>query len=254
MTPWTGYPWWATAAGALWGGGAVAAWRCRGVSRLSVALTGAGLVAMAAFITLLWASSGRPPMQSMADTRLWYALFLVFAGWITYMRWHYRWMPALTAMMAGVFVIINLVRPELRESPVMAARRSPWYVPHVTLYMLSYALLACALLTALAARHRQQAATDRLVYAGLAFFTLGMLTGALWAGEAWGSCWSWDPKETWAAATWGVYLLYVHLRLRGVEHRVVLTGLLILGFLCMQMCWWGAPHHPSPPTRRHADT
>ena len=43
---------------------------------------------------------------------------------------------------------------------------------------------------------------DNLVYVGMAFLTIGMLFGALWAKEAWGHYWNWDPKETWAAATW----------------------------------------------------
>ena len=54
--------------------------------------------------------------------------------------------------------------------------------------------------------------TDNLAYVGLSFMTLGMLMGALWAKEAWGHYWSWDPKETWAAITWLAYLVYVHYR------------------------------------------
>ena len=54
---------------------------------------------------------------------------------------------------------------------------------------------------------------DNLTYVGLAFMTLGMLTGAIWAKEAWGHYWAWDPKETWAAATWFAYLAYIHFRL-----------------------------------------
>ena len=54
---------------------------------------------------------------------------------------------------------------------------------------------------------------DNLVNVGLAFMTLGMLFGALWAKEAWGHYWSWDPKETWAAATWLGYLCYIHFQI-----------------------------------------
>ncbi len=46
------------------------------------------------------------------------------------------------------------------------------------------------------------AAADTLVYIGTAFLTFGMLSGALWAKEAWGHYWNWDPKETWALITW----------------------------------------------------
>ena len=55
---------------------------------------------------------------------------------------------------------------------------------------------------------------------GLAFLTIGMLFGALWAKEAWGHYWSWDPKETWAAITWLAYLVYVR---RDKESKEVIT-------------------------------
>ena len=55
--------------------------------------------------------------------------------------------------------------------------------------------------------------------------TLGMLMGALWAKEAWGHYWSWDPKETWAAITWLAYLVYVHYRQLPFSH------------CCVQLLW-----------------
>jgi hypothetical protein len=51
-----------------------------------------------------------------------------------------------------------------------------------------------------------------LVSIGFAFLTMGIVMGALWAKEAWGDYWTWDPKETWAAVTWMAYLLYLHAR------------------------------------------
>ncbi len=87
--------------------------------------------------------------------------------------------------------------------------------------------------------------TDDLVYVGLAFLTLGMLMGALWAKEAWGHYWSWDPKETWAAITWLFYLVYIHYRrYRPTAYRPALWALLI-GFCLLQMCWWGINYLPS---------
>ena len=55
---------------------------------------------------------------------------------------------------------------------------------------------------------------DNLVYVGLAFLSIGMLFGALWAKEAWGHYWAWDPKETWALITWILYAIYLHQRMR----------------------------------------
>ena len=91
---------------------------------------------------------------------------------------------------------------------------------------------------------------DDLVYISLAFLTIGMLFGALWAKEAWGHYWSWDPKETWAAITWLAYLIYIHYRLlsqRTLTRRRdwVALWMLIGSFVLLQMCWWGINYLPS---------
>ena len=75
--------------------------------------------------------------------------------------------------------------------------------------------------------------------------TFGMLFGALWAKEAWGHYWSWDPKETWAAITWFAYLVYIHYRLLPSSRQKVALTLLIVCFLLLQMCWWGINYLPS---------
>lgn len=72
-----------------------------------------------------------------------------------------------------------------------------------------------------------------------------MLFGALWAKEAWGHYWSWDPKETWAAATWFFYLTYIHLRLIKPDKFKFACILLIFTYCCLQMCWWGINYLPS---------
>ena len=72
--------------------------------------------------------------------------------------------------------------------------------------------------------------TDNLVYVGLAFLTIGMLFGALWAKEAWGHYWSWDPKETWAAITWLAYLIYVHYRQLQLHRERLALWIIIISF------------------------
>jgi ABC-type transport system involved in cytochrome c biogenesis permease subunit len=86
---------------------------------------------------------------------------------------------------------------------------------------------------------------DDLVYVGLAFMTFGMLFGALWAKEAWGHYWSWDPKETWAAITWFAYLIYIHYRQLPKHKPRLALWLLIISFMLLQMCWWGINYLPS---------
>ena len=65
--------------------------------------------------------------------------------------------------------------------------------------------------------------------------TLGMLSGAVWAKAAWGHYWAWDPKETWAAATWFSYLAYIHFRL-GCPAPIVRHCLACLYLFCCCKC------------------
>jgi len=90
---------------------------------------------------------------------------------------------------------------------------------------------------------------DNLVGVGLAFMTIGMLFGAIWAEQAWGHYWAWDPKETWAAATWLAYLVYIHLRYTSSAADIRKTEaalfILLFSFLFLQMCWYGINYLPS---------
>nr|QFG39090.1 cytochrome c heme attachment protein [Senecio purtschelleri] len=79
----------------------------------------------------------------------------------------------------------------------------------------------------------------RVISLGFIFLTIGILSGAVWANEAWGSYWSWDPKETWAFITWIVFAIYLHTRtnknLQGANSAIVAT----LGFLIIWICYFG---------------
>jgi len=100
----------------------------------------------------------------------------------------------------------------------MPALQSNWFVPHVLAYMISYALCAVAfiMLIRLWIRKSDPAELRRAIYqilrTAFPFMTFGMLSGALWAEEAWGQYWSWDAKEVWSLITWGLYLIYFHCR------------------------------------------
>ena len=237
---------------------ALPAWICwltaallslRGGWRRSVyLLTIVGLLIFGAYIALMWISLQRPPLRTMGETRLWYSFFLPLVGLITYSRWHYRWILSFSTLLSGVFICINLLKPEIHSKLMMPALQSPWFAPHVIIYMFAYALMGAAVLMAvwqLLGKQDQLPAIDNLTRVGLSFITVGMLFGALWAKEAWGTYWSWDPKETWAAATWLCYLVYLHLR-RACPADVSPALLwLIFCFLCLQICWWGINYLPS---------
>lgn len=207
--------------------------------------------------------------------------------------------------MAVMFASINIFKPEIHTEELMPALRSPWFVPHVIVYMFAYAVMGIATILALRILWltRRSAAgsapapgsttpatvdaaasplspslqgdlrlCDTLVRMGWGFITMGIVMGALWAKQAWGDYWTWDPKETWAAATWLSYLLYMHLRQGSALSSVTSAGseaiarqnspaievashsnkalhrtlfLLIFSFILLQMCWWGVNYLPS---------
>ncbi len=242
---WDLFIWFAAAAVFCWAAGAYFAWKDR--PSLVQGFTILGLLVFLAFIVGMWISLERPPLRTQGETRLWYAFFLPLCGLIVYSRWRNKWILSFTTVLSLVFICVNLFKPEIHNKTMMPALQSPWFAPHVIVYMMSYALLGAATLMAVylllrrsrPASDNEMAMTDNLVYVGLAFLTFGMLFGALWAKEVWGTYWAWDPKETWAAITWLCYLVYIHFRrARPKEVRAALW-LLVFSYACLQMCWWG---------------
>ena len=79
----------------------------------------------------------------------------------------------------------------------------------------------------------------RSIGIGFPFLTIGILSGSVWANEAWGSYWNWDPKETWSLITWLVFAIYLHLRLtqnwKGFKSAILAT----VGFLSVWICFLG---------------
>nr|WEQ71210.1 cytochrome c heme attachment protein [Punica granatum]WEQ71293.1 cytochrome c heme attachment protein [Punica granatum] len=79
----------------------------------------------------------------------------------------------------------------------------------------------------------------RIISLGFIFLTIGILSGAVWANEAWGSYWNWDPKETWAFITWTLFAIYLHTRtiknLESVNSAIVAS----IGFLIIWICYFG---------------
>ena len=135
---------------------------------------------------------------------------------------------------------------------LVPALQSPWFAPHVFVYIFAYALLGIAVVIAIYTRMKNNSQfsiihsqLDSLVYVSFAFLTIGMLFGALWAKEAWGHYWSWDPKETWAAITWIAYLIYIHYRRLPQQSNRMAFWMLIVSFVLLQMCWWGINYLPS---------
>ena len=126
----------------LWAIGAWAAWHNRRI--LAFGATGLGLAIFFAYILIMWITLERPPLRTMGETRLWYSFFLPLAGIIVFSRWQYKWILSFSTLLATVFVCVNIFKPEIHSKTLMPALQSPWFAPHVIVYMMAYALLGAA--------------------------------------------------------------------------------------------------------------
>jgi ABC-type transport system involved in cytochrome c biogenesis permease subunit len=227
---------------------------------LGLALIIAGTLLISSQIIRLWIILERPPIRTLGETRLWYSFFLSVVGLVIYFRWKYKWVPAFGLLFSALFVIINMIHPENFDKTLMPALQSPWFVPHVIVYMFAYALLGFSALVAIFGLYSQARGkfetgimikADNLVYAGFSFLTFGLLFGALWAKEAWGHYWTWDPKETWSFITWLLYLLYIHYRHQYRNQLKWALWILALAFVILLICWFGINYLPSAQNSVH---
>nr|ATL61026.1 cytochrome c biogenesis protein [Pentas lanceolata] len=79
----------------------------------------------------------------------------------------------------------------------------------------------------------------RVISLGFIFLTIGILSGAVWANEAWGSYWNWDPKETWAFITWTIFAIYLHTRTTSNTQGFNSAIVALIGFLIIWICYFG---------------
>jgi ABC-type transport system involved in cytochrome c biogenesis permease subunit len=257
---WSNFVWFAIPSVALWLAAGITVYRSN-IKRLTDSLMFAGIALFAIFIAGFWIELQRPPMRTMGETRLWYSFFLSTVGCIAYRRWHYPWLLSYSAVVATVFVIVNVLKPEIHSKNLMPALQSIWFVPHVTSYILSYAMLGAATIGSFiqlrkisstgTSNEKIFALVDNLVYAGFGLLVLGMLMGAVWAKDAWGHYWSWDPKETWAFVTALAYLVYIHIRLSGSKFEKTALWVLPAAFLLLMITWLGVNYLPSAQSSIH---
>jgi len=220
-----------------------------------------GILLLTLFLILLWVQIQRPPLKTLGETRLWYALFLSTIGYIVYLKWKYRWFLIYSFSMSFLFLLLNFLKPEIFNKTLMPALQSVWFVPHVIVYIIAYAFLAAAAIVAVYGlilhyyknddKKNTLLLADNLVYIGYAFVTLGLIFGALWAKEAWGNYWTWDPKEIWAFITWLGYLVYVHYRYSYPTKVLGPLWILALSFVILLICWFGINYLPTAQNSVH---
>ena len=132
------------------------------------------------------------------------------------------------AMPAALLIMTYAALQPMEIRDLMPALRSAWFGVHIGSAVLAYAAFVIAgcvgaryLILSKKESDNQKAMEQmdflsyRLVSFGFLFLTVVILSGAIWAEQAWSAFWTWDPKEVWALITWIIYAVYLHLRLRG---------------------------------------
>jgi len=168
----------------------------------------------------------------------------------------------LFVMPVAVAITCWLVSIDLTVQPVMPALRSYWLAVHVTAAVIAYGAFAISFAVSVAYLLKARTTVDlqsrfqqalpalkvldqisyRLIFVGLPFLTIMLITGAVWAEYAWGAFWSWDPKETWALITWLVYAAYLHTRfLKGFQGKRA-AWLSVLGFVAVIFTFFGVSY------------
>lgn len=255
---WDEFLWFAIPAMICWISAGALVYKCK-KTFIVEGLMIAGIAIFAAFIIGLWIGQERPPLRTIGETRLWYSFFLAIVGYFTYKHWKYKWLLSFSSLVACVFVCVNIFKPEIHSTNLMPALQSYWFVPHVTVYILSYAMLGAATIAAIIQLVNLKKdrlddnlykLMDNVVYIGFGFLILGMLMGAVWAKEAWGHYWSWDPKETWAFITSVGYLVYIHMRLQKYHVKFILW-MLPIAFVLLMITWIGVNYLPAAQNSIH---
>jgi ABC-type transport system involved in cytochrome c biogenesis permease subunit len=140
-----------------------------------------------------------------------------------------------------------------RIQPLIPALKSNWLIVHVITCFLGYAAFVIASLIGILHLRMSISAGDsdslgdmlyRSVAIGFILFTIGIMTGSVWAHVAWGRYWGWDPKETWALITWLIYAAVLHARIRdgGMNTRVVV--MILIGLVSVLFTYFGVNYLP----------
>lgn len=199
------------------------------------ALMLAGLLMTTVAILLRWRDAGRPPFSNMYESLICFAWSIALVYLVLELVYKIRVAGVIAAVMAAV----SIAAASFFDKTIMAlvpALQSDWLAYHVLTCFVGYAAFAISAGTSVlylylkftgkaskpGAKDAGTSSSEILkamqsfnyeaVRFGFLFLGIGIITGAVWANEAWGTYWSWDPKETWSLITWIIYMILIHFK------------------------------------------
>jgi len=230
--------------------------KIRDIARMLLTLSG---ILQTLYILVRYQLAGHTPITTQHEA-------VVFFAWATtwaYLsfRWRYTVKNFGTFVSWLIFLLLVFSSLASREvTELLPALRSWWLPVHAGVSLLAYGFLSLAFCGGLMyllqerelkskrfgyffSRLPSLEALDQLnshcLTTGFVFLTLGIISGSIWARQAWGSYWQWDPKETWSLVTWIIYLIQIHQRFtvgwRGKRAAVMA----ICGFAAVVFTLWG---------------
>ncbi len=203
-----------------------------------------GIVSLSYYIGMRWHIAARPPFSNMFESLVVLSWAIAIVSVFIDIKYRIKNIAALTALMSLLAIgYASLLDKEI--VPLLPALKSNWLTIHVLTCFIGYAGLTVAFVSSvlLLCKKKEDVKLDVLSYNmiafGFLFLTLGIISGAVWANSAWGTYWSWDPKETWSLITWFIYAIYLHVRLRKGWKGSYAAWLSVAGFLAMIFTYFG---------------
>jgi len=217
-----------------------------------------------------WAESyklgiGHAPMSNMYESLVFFALTIGVIYLYIEHRYQNPFVGAFATPIAFLAMAYASMSPNVNDriQPLLPALKSNWLIAHVLTCFFGYAAFAIAfgvsimfllklkaradgkgILAFLPQRRILDDMTHRMVLFGFLFLSVGIITGSVWANSAWGSYWSWDPKETWSLITWFVYATLLHARLIRGWYGKKIAYLSIIGFMAVLFTYFGVNYLP----------
>ena len=236
------------------------------LSRLGTYLSLLGIAAQTLAIILRWVESyemgiGHAPLSNLYESLVFFSWTLMLLYLILEWRTKNRTFGTFVTPLVFLAMAYASFSPNISSQiqPLIPALKSNWLISHVITCFFGYAAFALSfgvsimfLLKLLDTAEKDNrflrlipsaAILDDLNYQmiviGFLMLTLGIITGSVWAHSAWGTYWSWDPKETWSLITWLVYAAVIHTRLvRGWKGKKIAI-FSIVGFACVLFTYFG---------------
>jgi len=236
------------------------------LSRLGTYLSVLGFTAQTLAIILRWVESyelgmGHAPFSNLYESLIFFAWTLMFLYLILEWRTKNRTIGAFVTPLAFLAMAYASFSPNISShiQPLIPALKSNWLISHVITCFFGYAAFAISFGISIMYLLKRMDTEDKnnlflklipsnailddlnyqMLVIGFLMLTLGIITGSVWAHSAWGTYWSWDPKETWSLITWLVYASVIHTRLVKGWTGKKIAILSIMGFACVLFTYFG---------------